>query len=427
MTVVFTIDDTSAILLAKEANNMLDRENNHSTFEAIYKRLEEVMLANSGENEFEEIFKLLVLKLWAEMGGIDKVVVPTIQDANILLSKIDKEWSGVLTETSFKISDEQFSVCISIVNSYYFTADGFEGIDGLFEFIVSKEKKGSKGQYFTPRHIVDFCVKVINPKLGETVLDPAAGSGAFLYHSYRNGLTNGEDLWGFDFDNTAVRVARLLLHVAGIEGFHVYKANSLIKQNAQRRLFCDAIGDISTSIEDILRIEKQKELFDIIITNPPFAGEIVEPDILESYEISYGKNRIERDVLFVERCIGLLKPGGRMAIVLPDNIFGGKDTESLRKLIYNRCRIVGVIGIPRNAFMPHTSVKTSILFLQKRVKERQFTENVFFGISEKPGKDGRGKTIYKTAQDHSWKNIDSDLDEICDGFKKFIRKEELGW
>lgn len=406
---------------------MLDKENNRASLEAIYKRLEEVMLANSGENEFEEIFKLLVLKLWVELEGNNRISVSTVKEANFILSIIDKEWSGVLTETTFNISDEQFSVCLGIVNSFNFTADGYEGIDGIFEFIVSKEKKGSKGQYFTPRHIVDFCVKILNPKVGETVLDPAAGSGAFLYHSYRNGLTNGKDLWGFDFDNTAVRVARLLLHVAGIEGFHMFKANSLIKNNYQRKLFVTSIGDVSTSIEDLLRIEKQKDLFDVIITNPPFAGEIIEPDILESYEISYGKNRIERDVLFVERCIGLLKPGGRMAIVLPDNIFGGKETENLRKLIYERCRIVGVIGIPRNAFMPHTSVKTSLLFLKKRTTKRQSSENIFFAISEKPGKDSRGKVLYKTDQDHSWKNIDSDLDEIYPEFKRFLHDEELGW
>ncbi len=406
---------------------MPNKENGLSSFEAIYKRLEEVMLANSGENEFEEIFKLVVSKLWMEINGADKSALSTLQNANILLSRIDKEWSGVLSEITFHISKEQFSVCADIVGPFSFTADGFEGIDGIFEYIVSKEKKGSKGQYFTPRHIVDFCVKVLDPKSGEMILDPAAGSGAFLYHSYRNGLADGKGLWGFDFDNTAVRVARLLLHVAKIDGFHIYKVNSLIKNNVQRDPSEEPIGKLSPSIEDIMRIEKQKERFDVILTNPPFAGEIIEPDILESYDISSGKNMVERDILFIERCIELLKPGGRMAIILPDNVFGGRDTERLRALIYDRCRIVGVIGIPRNAFLPHTAIKTSILFLQKRVTERTSSENIFFGISEKPGKDRRGKALYKTGQAHSWKNVDSDLDDIFVQFREFIQREGLGW
>ncbi len=179
-------------------------------------------------------------------------------------------------------------------------------------------------------------------------------------------------------------------------------------------------------VEDILRIEKKKDLFDVIITNPPFAGEIIEPDILESYEISYGKTRIERDVLFVERCISLLKPGGRMAIVLPDNIFGSKDNELLRRWIYDTCRVVGVVGIPRNSFMPHTAVKTSILFLQKREQQRNSTEEVFFGISELPGKDSRGNLLFKDESSKTWKNVNHDLDQIAVEFKQF-RKQRRIW
>ena len=84
-----------------------------------------------------------------------------------------------------------------------------------------------------------------------------------------------------------------------------------------------------------------------------------------------------------------------MAIILPDNIFGSKDNEVLRRWIYDTCRVVGVVGIPRNAFMPHTAIKTSILFLQKREQKRKFSEEVFFGISEQSGKDSRGNLLFK--------------------------------
>lgn len=396
------------------------------TFEDIYKRLEELMLANSGENEFEEIFKLVVIKLWKELNAPESTI-NTVNEANRCLQEIDQLWKGILLETKLCITEEQFAVCWKIVSTFDFTKEGYEGIDAIFEFLISKEKKGSKGQYFTPRYIVDFCVKILNPKAGESVLDPATGSGAFLYHSYLNGLSNGVKLWGFDFDNTAVRIARLLMYVGNVQNFHIHKVNSLIKNGVRSNLFETGISEISTTIEDILRIEKFKGLFDIIITNPPFAGEIIEPDILESYYISSGKLKIERDVLFVERCIELLKPGGRMAIILPDNIFGAKENESLRKWILERCRIIGVIGIPRNAFMPHTSVKTSILFIQKRDTKRTGDENIFFGISEKPGKDSRGKVIYKCHNTSSWRDVDHDLDEIFVSFKTFLKKEGVRW
>jgi len=405
---------------------MAARNNTHlETFESIYKRLEEVLLANSGENEFEEIFKFVTMKLWLE--NHQERNIRTIDEANSLLVRINKEWKDILLENQFNVTVEQFDVCNDIINAFEFCGEGFEGVDGIFEFIISREKKGSKGQYFTPRYIVDFCNKVIHPKKGEYVLDPAAGSGAFVLHFQMQSDTKGDYLWAFDFDNTAVRVARLLMHVAGVEGTHIHKVNSLLKNPAQQHIIATGINDISTTIEDILRIEKKKDLFDVIVTNPPFAGEIIEPDILDSYHISRGKKRIERDVLFVERCIELLKPGGRMAIVLPDNIFGSSDNESLRRWVYEHCRIIAVVGIPRNAFMPHTAVKTSILFLQKRTEPRKNSEKVFFGISEKPGKDGRGRLIYRDSKEKSWKNVDHDLDLILYELKDFIEEEQIGW
>ena len=405
---------------------MPSRKNTHlESFESIYKRLEEVLLANSGENEFEEIFKLVTLKLWEE--SRHTALVYSLNAANATLRKIDTEWKEVLLETHFNVTEEQFAVCANIINTFNFNKDGYEGIDGIFEFIVSSEKKGSKGQFFTPRYIIDFCIKVLNPQPNENFLDPAAGSGAFLYHAHNHSNIYGNNLWAFDFDSTAVRVARLLMYVAGIDSVHIHKANSLIKSSAQEHLIATGIAELSTTIEDILRIEKYKGAFDVIATNPPFAGEIIEQDIIDSYEITKGKKRAERDVLFVERCIKLLKPGGRMAIVLPDNIFGGTDNEALRKWIYENCRIVGVVGIPRNAFMPHTAVKTSILFLQKRETPRSQNENIFFGISEKPGKDSRGKILYLNENEHSWRNVDHDLNDIYSNFMTFIQEERIGW
>ena len=391
----------------------------------MYRRLEEIMLANSGENEFEEIFKIIIIKLWQDVHGFKDHI--SLYEANCLLGTIDKVWPGVLDSTNLKITEEQFFVCINIIKEYSFTYEDYEEVDGVFEYIVSREKKGSKGQYFTPRYIIDFCINILNPKYGESILDPASGSGAFLYHAYTHGNVNGYDLWGFDFDNTVVRISRLLMYIGRITGWHIYKVNSLINMGCLRSNIGNNIGDISPKIEDVLRIEKKKDLFDIIATNPPFAGEIVEPNILDGYNISAGKNRIERDVLFIERCINLLKKGGRMAIILPDNIFGSKDNEQIRHWIYNMCRIVGIVGIPRNAFMPHTAVKTSILFLEKRREKRKNSESIFFAISEKPGKDSRGNLIFKNETVKKWKNVDHDLDTIANEFKKFIHSEKIGW
>lgn len=415
------------------------------SFESLFIRLEEIILANSGEDEFEEIFKLVVAKLWDELNNtnffnsVTNELVAEVQIEDVL-KKIEKSWPGVICETRTKLGSQHLFICIKLLSDFKFIDYGFEALDAFFEFIVSRIKKGSKGQYFTPRYIVDFCVRILNPGTDELILDPASGSGAFLLHSYnyvkdnhnelgKDDLINiGSKLWGFDFDEKAIRISKVLMYVAGIQGVNIHKLNSLIIPELQTSMMLSNNVSQITTIEDFLRIKKTLDKFDIILTNPPFAGEIVEQDLLKSYKISSSKSRIERDVLFVERCLDLLKPGGRMAIILPDNKFGSSEWTDLRKLIIEKARIVGVIGLPRNTFMPHTPVKTSILFVERRktYNINQY-EKVFFGISESSGKDSRGNLEYLDESVKSWKNVKNDLSEIEIEFRRFLQSEKIGW
>ena len=115
---------------------------NIETFNGAYRRLEEVMLANSGENEFEEIFKIVLIKLWEDLHTENKVC--TLDDANKLFALIDDKWPGVLIEKRLNISNEQFLVCLDVIKSYSFIEEGYEGIDGIFEYIISHfQKKNS--------------------------------------------------------------------------------------------------------------------------------------------------------------------------------------------------------------------------------------------------------------------------------------------
>ena len=96
---------------------MDSRKNTHfESFESIYKRLEEVLLANSGENEFEEIIKLVTLKLWEARQN--SLLTYSLDEGNATLRKIDTEWKEVLLETHFNITEEQYSVCAEIINSF---------------------------------------------------------------------------------------------------------------------------------------------------------------------------------------------------------------------------------------------------------------------------------------------------------------------
>ena len=155
-----------------------------------------------------------------------------------------------------------------------------------------------------------------------------------------------------------------------------------------------------------LRIEKGQNKqfsFDVLMANPPFAGDIKESRILHQYELGFkadGKNaqsKVGRDILFIERNLDFLKPGGRMAIVLPQGRFNNTSDKHIREFIAERGRILAVVGLHGNTFKPHTGTKTSVLFVQKwdeKLCPRVDDYPIFFAVSEKGGKDNSGDYVY---------------------------------
>jgi type I restriction enzyme M protein len=178
-------------------------------------------------------------------------------------------------------------------------------------------------------------------------------------------------LYAVDFDPRVERVARFMMWVAGDGSANVFRMNSLDEREWKRDpRFLQEVADGG---------------FDVIMTNPPFAGTIRHPQILTKYDLAYKerlvrrrtketvkvhrdrkrRNTMTRDVLFLERCLRWLAPGGRMAIVLPQGNFNNVSAEYIRREVMRRARILAVVGLDVNTFKPHTGTKTSVLFLQK--------------------------------------------------------------
>ena len=141
--------------------------------------------------------------------------------------------------------------------------------------------------------------------------------------------------------------------------------------------------------------------FDIVMANPPFAGEIKEGQILSRYELGMpdGKQQksVSRDILFIERNLNFLKPGGRMAIVLPQGRFNNDSDKRIREFIAERCRILAVIGLHGNTFKPHTGTKTSVLLVQKwddQLCPKVEDYNIFFATQQLQGKNNSGDKLY---------------------------------
>ena len=421
-------------------------QNQQGNLESLFLRMEELVLANSGEDEFEEVFKLLVAKLWDERSQQSKFYRYSTDEATFeaiakLMREAEKKWSGILNEVTPKLTPEHLSICVDALSRHNISNESLDVIDGFFEFIVSKSAKGAKGQYFTPRHVVELCVRILKPSSGETILDPACGSGGFLLHAFKfikqhekldsEGEIQGfcsEKLWGFDIDTRATRVAKALMILAGDGSSNIIRLNSLLKTE-MIGIFGDT-EEPNLTVEDVCRSRiKRHKGFDVILTNPPFAGEIREASFLNCYDLANKKSRIERDILFIERCLELLRPGGRLAIVLPHNKFAGKSFEFLRQWIFTKARILAVIGLGRNTFMPHTHQKASILILKKQSwKSIPSDYNIFFAISEKDGKNSKGQFILHESVarlENSWEDIDHDFSEVVEGFETFLKQENI--
>lgn len=403
-------------------------------------RLDELVRANSGDDPFDEVFKIVLVKIYTEKNKMSfDVKGEGLTDRfNAILSEIDKDMPNVLTDKqkSSSLDQEHLEVCLSEIEIISFMDANLASLDMFFEYLVSQNSKGTKGQFFTPRYVIEFCTRIISPKKGDMVLDPACGSGGFLFHCLKHNKKNAQnipyDLWGFDFDSRAVSVAKVLITLCGGDSDNIFKVNSLLRpQSATDE--AEAGGEKDITIEDIFRVRTRNfSGFDVIMTNPPFAGEIKQESLINSYDLALPNRKNERDVLFIERCIQLLKPGGRLAIVLPHNKIGSGSYSYVREYILQNMHVVSVLSLPRNTFLPHTHQKADIIFAKKRLKPVKNIpdEKILFMTSEVDSKDSKGNILFKKGvhdTEVSWDSVEHDFEDCIHQFDKFVNEIGLEW
>ena len=457
--------------------------------------MEDEVLANSGTDVFEEVFKLIFIKLFDELqntrkrtktlefrnyGETDSELKEKI---NILFSKAKKEWGGIFKEDEgIDLTASHLSICVSSLQDVKLFNSNLDVIDDAFEYLVNKNSKGEKGQYFTPRYVIDMCVKMLNPQEHETMIDTASGSCGFPIHtvfevwkkiyadmgiqaSHLFTAEKKEDraldyvkekVFGIDFDKKTVRVARMLNIIAGDGHTNVLNMNSLDfdrwDENIEDEEWQDTYFEGWRRLKKLRTVKKENKAFefDMVMANPPFAGDIKESRILHRYELGKkpsGKyqTKVGRDVLFIERNLDMLKNGGRMAVVLPQGRFNNSSDKNIRDFIAERCRILAVVGLHGNVFKPHTGTKTSVLIVQKWDDElcpKQEDYNIFFATMTKPSKDNSGEKIYVKNADganrldhHDHLIVEHDLfnhdglteDGIAEAFIEFSKKEQLSF
>lgn len=450
----------------------------------IISRLEEMVLAQAGVNVFEEVFKLIYAKLYDEDQAKNvrpkqevcfrqykepKKTYVVINDE--LFKGAVKEWPNIFKVTDkIDLTPEQLQICVPFLEEIKFFGSGreeLEIIDRAFEHLITEVSKGQKGQYFTPRNVIKMCVKMLNPKQDEHIIDPACGSGGFLLHTmywvwdnYLKSVSQDAKqryanryLFGIDFDDNMRRISQALMLIAGDGRHNIFKRNSLDARDWNG----EQAEEARTSLKSLLFKDDEDNRksyrylnFDLLMTNPPFAGEITDSGLLRQYEFAKKngklKPKVERHLLFIERSLDALRPGGRMAIVLPQGVFNNISMEWIREWFFEKARILAVVGLEGNTFkLPPpakgTATKTSVLFLQKWDESQRPLKDypIFMAVSKRSGKDNSGEYIFVNEKGRRVKaedgifvsdekiKLDDDLNEIAEEFVKFAKKEKFDW
>ncbi len=229
--------------------------------------------------------------------------------------------------------------------------------------------KGERGQYFTPRPLVELVVDLARVRPSDRVLDPTCGSGGFLVAA----LARGTDVDGMEIDPDLVALARLNMALHGANPRSIQQGD----------FFSEATGE---------------DRWDVVLANPPFSVEITDPHVLSRYRLAQGRTRITTDVLFVEAAMNRLAAGGRLVTVLPYTVLGGAPFAGVRAWLDTVAVREAVVSLPEGMFRPFggTPTRACIVALRKRPAQ---VRPMLAAVVEQPGFDPRRQVFRRTEPD----------------------------
>ncbi len=314
-----------------------------------------------------------------------------------------------------------------------------------YEEIVGANLRGDRGEFFTPRNVMKMVVGMIEPQLGERVLDSSCGTGGFLVIAMTHAIElieqnfraefgdrSGWDdqvkrmfneriaeeastnYFGFDLNPDLVKATKMNMVMNNDGSGNILQTNSLLPPHEWSEEFRRRLADALDIEPSALRTHNSIALFDVIVTNPPFGSKIPIKDdnILRQFELAHIwkfhpdlnawemtsqlQSSVPPEILFIERCTQLLKPGGRMGIVLPDSILGSPGLEYIREWIIRNHRIIASIDLHADTFQPRNGTQTSVLILQKKSAATPTPDDyeVFMAPVARVGHDKRGNPTF---------------------------------
>jgi type I restriction enzyme M protein len=358
-----------------------------------------------------------------------------------LFDRVKRKYKEVLDDSDvINLDNKSIAYVVGELQNYSLIEAERDIIADAFETFIGHALKGGQGQFFTPRNVVKMMVDILNPDDEDLIIDPACGSGGFLIealrHVWRQLDAEGEKYHWNKSNLQEEKMEVALNKIRGIDKDYflskVAKAYMAIIGDGKSGIFNEDSLERPSNWKDKTRLKIDMGKFSVLLTNPPFGSKIPVrgEEKLKQFDLGHKwkkdkknnewekvklKDKEAPQILFIERCLQLLKEGGRMAIVLPDGIYGNESLGYVRNWLLKQGRIVAVIDVPLETFMPNTSTKTTIMIFQK-LSENKIKKDypVFMAVAETCGHDRRGK-----------ETKDDDILKVADNFKEWSKKNDF--
>ncbi len=432
-------DDIVKFVLDKEIQDALRQEAKHDlfiiddvrTFKNILRTCHSEIRNNEGMDPtaaFDEMSKVMFCKLYEEKENPQKnrfrlsVFDETLKNLNInVVSRIFDEakssnvYSGLfLKDSSIHLKDRTVRKIVEKFEGYDLGLTAFDVKGEAFEYFLGENFTGGLGEFFTPRNVVEFMVDAINPRIGEKIIDPFCGTGGFLIYAFD---TVCEKIRLQEFSDEEKKRWRAELSNKCLFGTdwkdrtsQACKMNMMVHGDGSSGIFMhDGFVDIDGFIE--------VGTFDVCLTNPPFGSFETDPEMLQRYELGANRKSQDRIILAVERCLKLLKPGGRTAAVIIDGVLNNSSTKGVRDYIRKHAWVRAVISLNKETFEGYGArAKTSVLILEKKKEANDEPQaSVFMAIAGNTGLAPNGAAIAGNV-----------LPDILLDLKAFLKGDDIG-
>lgn len=404
-----------------------------TNLKAVFKTMRNFLAANAVGITRDEVFaqqliNLIFCKIYDERftkpdemvtfrAGVEEEPKVIKERVTKLFEMVKKQYSDVIAVAdSIELDAASLTHVVGALQQYALIECERDAVGEAFETFIGPSLKGPQGQFFTPRNVVKMVVDMVDPQPDEKIIDPACGSGGFLVEALRHvwrtvderGLALG---WPeLEIHSEKQKVAIDKLRGIDKDAFlsKVAKAYMAILGDGRGGVFCENSLDQPKNWDRKARESIQMGSFDVVITNPPFGKKLAieGEEMLKSFELGHVwksekggpftkgdlQDKQPPQILFIERCLDLLRDGGRMGIVLLESIFGMPKYRYVVDYINKRARILAIVTLPDDLFQPFTHAKTCVLILEKTPASKPYP--IFMCDVKWCGHDSRGNPTW---------------------------------